>query len=187
MVSLAGAAAAQTTISQPLSTIGDTRSGHGQSFLATHTGVLTKIRVRSLGSDPTTLHIWEPNDPSYPYIDNEPVYVQNVTMVNVGSVNSGFHEITLTTPYDIQAGHSYAFAFGNATLARTQGGPRAYPDGFLLRNFEVGNYINSLAFEVVQEDAPEPVPTLSEWAMILFGTILAGGAALCIERRRQYV
>ena len=29
-----------------------------------------------------------------------------------------------------------------------------------------------------------PVPTLSEWAMILFGTVLAGGAALYIQRRR---
>ncbi|WP_298163292.1 IPTL-CTERM sorting domain-containing protein [Brevundimonas sp.] len=32
--------------------------------------------------------------------------------------------------------------------------------------------------------SPTPVPTLSEWAMILFGTILAGGAALYIQRRR---
>ncbi len=31
------------------------------------------------------------------------------------------------------------------------------------------------------------VPTLSEWAMILFGTILAGGAALYVERRRHTV
>lgn len=28
------------------------------------------------------------------------------------------------------------------------------------------------------------VPTMSEWAMILFGTILAGGAALYVQRRR---
>ena len=35
-----------------------------------------------------------------------------------------------------------------------------------------------------QPQAPAPVPTLSEWAMILFGTILAGGAALYIQRRR---
>lgn len=34
--------------------------------------------------------------------------------------------------------------------------------------------------------APAPIPTLSEWAMILFGTILAGGAALYIQRRRQF-
>lgn len=34
---------------------------------------------------------------------------------------------------------------------------------------------------------PAAVPTLSEWAMILFGSILAGGAAMYIERRRQFV
>lgn len=32
--------------------------------------------------------------------------------------------------------------------------------------------------------APAPVPTLSEWAMILLGVLLAGGAALTIQRRR---
>ncbi|WP_082891488.1 IPTL-CTERM sorting domain-containing protein [Brevundimonas naejangsanensis] len=32
--------------------------------------------------------------------------------------------------------------------------------------------------------APAPVPTLSEWAMILLGVMLAGGAALTIQRRR---
>jgi hypothetical protein len=31
---------------------------------------------------------------------------------------------------------------------------------------------------------PAPVPTLPEWAMILFGLILAGGAALHLQRRR---
>ena len=31
---------------------------------------------------------------------------------------------------------------------------------------------------------PAPVPTMSEWAMILFGLILAGGATLYIQRRR---
>lgn len=30
------------------------------------------------------------------------------------------------------------------------------------------------------------VPTMSEWAMILFGTALAGGAVLYIQRRRQF-
>lgn len=32
---------------------------------------------------------------------------------------------------------------------------------------------------------PAPVPTLSEWAMILLGVLLAGGAALSLHRRRQ--
>lgn len=39
-------------------------------------------------------------------------------------------------------------------------------------------------FEVQLAAAPAPVPTLSEWAMILFGLILAGGAAVMIQRRR---
>lgn len=33
--------------------------------------------------------------------------------------------------------------------------------------------------------APTPVPTMTEWAMILFGLILAGGAAMTIQRRRM--
>lgn len=32
--------------------------------------------------------------------------------------------------------------------------------------------------------APAPVPTMAEWAMILLGVLLAGGAALTIQRRR---
>jgi len=28
------------------------------------------------------------------------------------------------------------------------------------------------------------VPTLSEWAMILFGLVLAGGAVVMVQRRR---
>ena len=34
---------------------------------------------------------------------------------------------------------------------------------------------------------PAPAPTLSEWAMILFGTVPAGGAALYLQRRRRFV
>lgn len=32
---------------------------------------------------------------------------------------------------------------------------------------------------------PDPVPTLSQWAMILFSALLAGGAALAVNRRRS--
>jgi len=32
---------------------------------------------------------------------------------------------------------------------------------------------------------PAAVPTLSEWAMILFGASLAGGAALLLQRRKR--
>ena len=39
----------------------------------------------------------------------------------------------------------------------------------------------------IRAPGPAPVPTLSEWAMILFGTVLAGGAALYLQRRRRFV
>lgn len=45
----------------------------------------------------------------------------------------------------------------------------------------VRNYTATLA----SVPAPAPVPTMSEWAMILFGTMLAGGAALYVQRRRR--
>lgn len=32
---------------------------------------------------------------------------------------------------------------------------------------------------------PAAIPTMSEWAMILLGMVLAGGAALTLQRRRQ--
>ncbi len=34
---------------------------------------------------------------------------------------------------------------------------------------------------------PTPVPTLTEWAMILLGALLAGGAVLQLERRRRAI
>lgn len=46
------------------------------------------------------------------------------------------------------------------------------------------NANNSTASFFSVANTPAPVPTLSEWAMILFGAILAGGAALYIQRRR---
>lgn len=45
-----------------------------------------------------------------------------------------------------------------------------------------GPNVNTAADDYVY--APAPVPTLSEWAMILFGLLLAGGAALHLGRRR---
>ncbi|MGO4408517.1 MULTISPECIES: IPTL-CTERM sorting domain-containing protein [unclassified Brevundimonas] len=34
---------------------------------------------------------------------------------------------------------------------------------------------------------PAPIPTMTEWAMVLFGVMLAGGAALTIQRRRTSI
>lgn len=41
-----------------------------------------------------------------------------------------------------------------------------------------------VAGDQISGAAPATVPTLSEWAMILFGLLLAGGAAWQVQRRR---
>ena len=39
----------------------------------------------------------------------------------------------------------------------------------------------------VVRTAPPPIPTMTEWALILFGSVLAGAAALYLQRRRAMV
>lgn len=55
---------------------------------------------------------------------------------------------------------------------------------FLGRNDPAALVIDDVSFEPV---AVAAVPTLSEWAMILFGLMLAGGAALFLQRRQLTV
>ncbi|WP_428151500.1 IPTL-CTERM sorting domain-containing protein [Brevundimonas sp.] len=49
------------------------------------------------------------------------------------------------------------------------------------------NLVNYVAVGAPPVAPAAPVPTLSEWAMILFGTLLAGGAALYIQRRQMAI
>lgn len=53
---------------------------------------------------------------------------------------------------------------------------------FTGRNAPSTTYIDDVS--IVAAAAPSAVPTLSEWAMILLGLTLAGGAALYLQRRR---
>lgn len=61
---------------------------------------------------------------------------------------------------------------------------------FVFMNYSPGNFgTATFSFSgpgsLTIGPAPAPVPTLSEWAMILFGTVLAGASALVVHRRRQ--
>ncbi len=48
----------------------------------------------------------------------------------------------------------------------------------------IGNSSLDAVFSATFLSAAAPVPTMSEWAMIILGTMMAGGAALYIQRRR---
>jgi len=61
----------------------------------------------------------------------------------------------------------------------------ALPDGTVSRMTVNGRtYVDHASYRLLLPNLPEPVPTLSEWAMIVFGLLLAGGAAHYIQRRR---
>ena len=101
-------------------------------------------------------------------------------------------DATFSTPGP--AGLTLAPTFNGATLAGTP--TTAGTTDFIVR-FTSDNFgcstppcapiITNVPFRLtVQPSAPASVPTLSEWAMILFGTVLACAAALKIQRRRQF-
>lgn len=88
------------------------------------------------------------------------------------------------TPHSITS-----YSTDTADPAKTVIGFHGAPDGNLSSitiegksYFECGGDTYLLPGHVAP---PAPIPTLSEWAMILLGVALAGGAALTIHRRRM--
>ncbi|WGM31514.1 IPTL-CTERM sorting domain-containing protein [Brevundimonas sp. NIBR11] len=68
---------------------------------------------------------------------------------------------------------------GRAGVAQFPAGAAAYRSTWTFRN---GALTSGTGPTLIT--AAAAVPTMSEWAMILFGTVLAGGAALYLQRRR---
>lgn len=75
------------------------------------------------------------------------------------------------------------FVGGNCSVAGTAGSVGTIDLAAAPGAAVTGSLINGSPLPPVVE----PVPTLSEWAMILFGLILAGGAALAVQRRKLMV
>lgn len=180
---LPGQALAQT-ISQ---TVGGTNLagiGVGQSFTATVTGTVTQIQVRPRNTGASTLYFY--NGATGSGINGSPgtpVSSQAVVLADQGSNTTGLQTIVLATPLPIVAGNSYSFAFSASDMAFNTAAP--YVGGDLLAGYDspLGGW--DLVFTATEVVAgPTPVPTLSEWAMILLGLTLAGGAAVILQRRR---
>jgi len=61
----------------------------------------------------------------------------------------------------------------------------ALPQGTVSRMTVNGRtYVDHSNYRLLLPDLPAPVPTLSEWAMLVFGLLLAGGATHYLQRRR---
>lgn len=103
---------------------------------------------------------------------------------------------TTNTPADPNSRLTYVRVFstqssvtGNAICANRAPGVLAGPGFCSLGYTDVGSSEGSstAASTVTVTAAPAAVPSLSEWAMILFALILAGGASLHLQRRRLAV
>lgn len=57
--------------------------------------------------------------------------------------------------------------------------------GAFVTSIQQGAYTVSVTNAVGAPPVPAAVPTMTEWAMILFALALAGAAALMIQRRRS--
>ena len=178
-IALASPAAAQTISATDRSVSNGLLPYVGHSFKATVTGTVTQIRVVSDADTNTVLHLVSGAGTGVNNNVVAPLRSQAVALTD-SRPGLAFQTITLNSPLPVTAGSVYTFVFESSSLRR---GPATYADGLLYFSGNTPNFANNLAFEVVQVAAAS-VPTLSEWAMILFGLMLAGGAALYIQRRQ---
>ncbi len=177
---LASAAAAQT-ISQPTGPSSTTGTGLGQSFTATTTGVINQIAIRTRGASATTLYLYNSaNGSGVNGSSAGSAYNQSVTLTDVGA--AGYTVITLATPFPVTAGSTYSMVLDNSTVGFQ--GSNVYAGGAAIANYATVVTTADWAFQIYEGPAgPQPVPTLSEWALILLGLTLAGSAALYLQRR----
>ena len=88
-----------------------------------------------------------------------------------GASGSGYWAISVSDPY----------AGGHAVYLHSEADPALWTSaGWTELTFADFGFVATFG----AAPAPAPVPTLSEWAMILFGLALAGGAVVMVQRRR---
>jgi hypothetical protein len=185
MVSTGSIARAQT-ISQ--TSVGSPVGGvpQGQSFTATLTGFVTQIQVRPRATLSTTLYLYNGAGSGATNDIGTPERSQSVDLVDTGSNTTGLQTIVLAQPLPVVQGQTYAFMFSNSSAFFVRSEFNPYPGGNGIREYNIQDSCCDLVFTVTEVTAlPAPVPTLSEWMMTLMGVMLATGAALYIQRRRQ--
>ena len=173
-------------IGQTSSNFWYSNQGQGQSFTATITGEVTQIQIRpqnSVAQD--TLRIYNGFGSGVINAPGIPAYTQTVTSVATPNDAAPLQTYVLTTPFPIVSGNTYTFVFDD-TIPR-HSSTEAFSGGNYF--FGYNNYYGNrdIAFQVTQQvSAPvAAVPTMSEWAMIFFGVMLAGWAAFYIQQRRM--
>jgi hypothetical protein len=164
----------------------------GQSFVATLTGTVTALGVRSQQAVPATLRIYNGAVGSgIPGAIGAPIYTQagvNLTAAIGGALGpaGGFSNIPLTVPLPVTAGQTYTFILtANNPWSLMGILTNPYPSGTAVTAYaQVPFAALDLAFQVFEVAPPPPpppaaipVPTLGEWAMLALMGLMAAMAA----------
>lgn len=140
---------AAQTISQPLDSGGGFSGNVGQSFVATLTGNVVAVDVRSLFASSTTIHFYPGSVGSgIAGAMGAPTLSVPVTLVASGG-GGPFSHMTLTTPFPVVAGQTYSFVVQGASLFSRN--VDTYAGGTVLSNWAVVNVASDLAFQIFEE------------------------------------
>lgn len=192
-----GARAQDQTLTTPTPS---NNGGHGAMFdvVAANTVTVKSFRSDSMVAGPVSIY-GRPG--THVGFENSAV---GWTLLASGAITSGVDQpITANVNVTIPAGQTYAFylasqsgngirysngvgggtvLIADANISILEGVGKSTPS-FTGTTFQS----RALAGSVIYAVGVAPVPTVSEWALILLGLTLAGCAALVIQRRRSPV
>ena len=153
----------------------------GQSFIATCGGRLASVTVTTgtpgTPAGPHTLKIYQGESAT----PADLLYTQ--ANVNLGTVGNTINTVSLAQPVPVINGNQYTFIFEHATGGITilqADATNSYAGGKLYLNAGFVAGID-LPFQVNITDLP--IPTLSEWGIIVFLLLLAAIALRSIKHR----
>lgn len=172
------------TISQTSINAYGKATAQGQSFTATRTGYVMKIEVRAdVYEMDATLYMYNGANGSGIFDDvGTPAYTQTGVHINKNATTL----ITFDVPFPIIQGNQYSFIFlddlypgGNSTyFGQTNTNP--YAGGTRLSYFSLSSSNDDLYFKIWESTT---IPTLTEWAAITLGVLLAGFGVFIIRNR----
>lgn len=129
------------------------------------------------------------HSPGEVWLDGEirlPAGLAPVTVsTNAGTIHSSHPTGALVTDARLAAGAVFTMTAGADIPPGAVHGTVLTGEAEARLRASDGGLVLDRAAAPVPVDAPAPVPTLTEWAMILLGAGLAGGAALTLHQRHR--
>ncbi|NBB65879.1 IPTL-CTERM sorting domain-containing protein [Pseudomonas sp. ODNR1LW] len=150
------------------------------------TSAVIRIELEGVTGGPNALRIYDVSSDissaSWPNLYNDFSTGTNFGGISGLSTSNQTVDITLNASglAAVNAARGGEISFGVENLPSTVG-------NFVFSGSDSSTVRQLILTPTAATTPPSTIPTMSEWAMILFGLSLAGGAALYIQRRRMIV